>query len=94
LRQKAENGDDDNEDESKVVPLDTKKKASAVNASSRQEKSATSNHEIIGASVTTVFDSSRSEAPQEYSGGATHYNEIDTSADRLHMLMLCTLMLV
>lgn len=61
---------------------------SAIGASSiRQGKndtsdSSASSNRISGASVTAVFESSRDVLPQQYSGGATHYNEIDTAADR------------
>ena len=41
------------------------------------------NHnEVIGASVTTVFNSSNSAMSHQYSGGAFHYNEIDAATDR------------
>ena len=36
----------------------------------------------LGATVTTVFESSRELVPQSYAGDATHTIEIDTAHDR------------
>ena len=38
--------------------------------------------EVLGAAGTAVYESSRDIMPLQYAGGATHYNEIDTSIDR------------
>lgn len=61
-----------------LLQATTSKKHNIANYSNNNPNSS----DILGAAVTTVFDSTRNAAPEQFSGGATHYNEIDTSVDR------------
>ena len=69
----------------KIFDRTTIPAASAIGASTIRNKDTSDTSgttSITGAAVTAVFESSRDILPQQYSGGATHYNEIDTAADR------------
>jgi RING finger protein 113A len=79
IREKKDEDIDNNDDDEKTIIIrpDNNKKRSAAGRDNDDDTK-----QVLGSSVTTVFESTKQLVSQKYSGDATYTTEVDTALDR------------